>query len=190
MGQEAFVGEIFMFGGNFAMVNTTFCNGQILAISQNTALFSLLGTNYGGNGMSTFALPNLQGNVPVGQGTSNYGQNFPVGDAGGSAGVTLLSTEMPLHDHNNQLNVPAVNTGAGTGTGTLVSDPIGAYPAVVASGTNLYSNVMGAGSMTPLISNLDANTSFSGGNQPHNNMQPYLAVTFVIALQGVFPARN
>lgn len=190
MGQDAFVGEIFMFGGTFNMRNTAFCNGQLLAISSNTALFSLLGTYYGGNGTSTFALPNFQGNVPVGQGTSNYGQSFAIGEAAGSASVTLLSTELPQHDHSNQLNVPAVNTGAGTGTGTLVSDPIGAYPAVVASGTNLYSNVMGAGSMTPLISNLDANTSFAGGNQPHNNMQPYLAVTFVIALRGIFPARN
>lgn len=188
MPDQAFLGQISMWGGNFTMRGTAFCNGQLLAIQQNSALFSLLGTYYGGDGRTTFALPNFIGNVPVGQGTPTFG-SFVVGQSSGVATVSLLSTEIPPHNHNNQLTA-ALSAGGAPGNGTLISDPIGAYPATVANGTNLYANAAGSGAMTPLTSNLDSNTSIAGGSQPHNNMQPYLAVTFVIALQGIFPARN
>lgn len=181
---EVYVGEIFMFAGSFAMRNTALCNGQILAIASNTALFSILGTTYGGNGSSTFALPNLQGNVPVGQGYLG-GSSYVLGEYDGAENVTLLSPEMPGHSHNNQLTA-AMNAGSDT----LTSNPVGAYPALVASGTNLYASTAGSGFMTPLNSNLAGNTGIAGGSSPHNNMQPYLAVSFVIALRGVFPARN
>lgn len=185
MAVQPFLGEIYMFAGNFEIRNTKSCQGQLLPIAQYTALFSILGTTYGGNGTTNFALPNLQGNVPVGQGNLPGGSEYILGQNEGSEYVILSPGEIPAHRHNNQLTA-AMNTG----NGTLISDPVGAYPATVASGTNLYASSGGSGFMTPLNSNLMGNTAVQGGSQPHNNMQPYLAVTFLIATAGVFPARN
>jgi len=176
-----FVGEIFMFAGNFAMRGTTECNGQLLPISQNTALFSLLGTTYGGDGRTTFALPNLQGAVPLGQGQSTTGSLYDLGQTAGSATVTLLQSEIPSHNHTLQVAM-------GTGTTPLTATAVGSLPATTT--TNLYSDTAGANFMTPLNVNLNTITEVTGSGFPHNNMQPYLAVTFVIARQGVFPARS
>ncbi|MFD2584501.1 phage tail protein [Pedobacter vanadiisoli] len=176
-----FVGEIFMFAGNFAMNGTALCNGQLLPISQNTALFSLLGTTYGGDGRATFALPNLQGTVPLGQGQSTTGSMYDLGQTAGSATVTLLQTEIPSHNHTLQVAM-------GTGTTPLTATAVGSLPATTT--TNLYSDTAGANFMTPLNVNLNTTTEITGSGFPHNNMQPYLAVTFVVAMQGVFPARS
>jgi microcystin-dependent protein len=169
-----FVGEIRMFGCNFAPRNYSFCNGQLIPIAQNTALFSLLGTYYGGNGTTNFALPNLQGRVPMGFGPGP-GPGLTqrdLGEIGGSEGVTLLQTEMPAHTHG----VPAQSTPA---------DRANASGAALAAGADqVYSTGSPAGTMSPLEIGL------AGGNQPHNNLQPFLAVNFCIALRGIFPARN
>jgi len=181
MPTSPFVGEIFMFAGNFAMAGTALCNGQLLPLSQNTALFSLLGTYYGGDGRATFALPNLQESVPLGQGQSNTGSVYDLGQISGSPNVTLLQTEMPSHNHTLQVAIS-------TGTTPLTATAVGSFPAT--SATNLYTDTAGANFMTPLNVNLNTTTDITGSSLPHNNMQPYLAVTFVIALQGVFPPRS
>jgi microcystin-dependent protein len=172
---DQFVAEIRIFPFNFAPRGWAFCNGQLMPISQNTALFSLLGTMYGGDGKSTFALPNMQGNAPMfwgqGPGLSFYAE----GQEGGTETVTLLQTEMPIHSHQasgasgNGPTSPANNTwGAGAGR---------TPPPTYVDGS---SNVTMAG-MTVAV---------AGGSLPHNNMQPYLTLNFCIALQGIFPPRS
>jgi microcystin-dependent protein len=172
---DPFVAEIRIFPFNFAPKGWAFCDGQLLPLSQNTALFSLLGTTYGGDGKSTFALPNLQGSVPMhpGQGPG-LSQRF-LGELGGTETVTLLLTEIPLHNHNLQCN----NTG---GNNTSPVGNLWASGAFQRGGVNLY-DPASSGDM-----NLNA-VAPAGGGLPHNNMQPYLTVNFCIALQGVFPPR-
>ena len=170
-----FVAEIRIFTAGFAPKGWALCDGQLMSISQNTALFSLLGTTYGGNGTSNFALPNLQGCAPM---QAGQGPGLTLRDLGETAGeqtVTLLQTEMPAHSH-------AVQAAAGGGLG----DPGGnVWASGIKTGPSLYS---GTGpnnvQMNPF------STSIAGGNLPHNNMQPFLGLTFIIALQGVFPARS
>jgi microcystin-dependent protein len=173
---DPFVAEIRMFGFNFAPRGWAFCDGQILPISQNTALFSLLGTQYGGNGQSTFALPNLQGASPmaVGQG-QGLSQRF-VGETGGSTAVTLLQTEIPVHTHS----LRALNSEIGA-----LNAP-GPDRAIARSGgaTAYQASNTGLVPMSPQA------LSITGASLPHNNMQPYLAVNFCIAMQGVFPPRT
>lgn len=170
-----FLAEIKMFAGNFAPRGWALCNGQLLPISQNTALFSLLGTTYGGNGISTFALPNLQGSAPMhaGQGP---GLTLRVeGESGGEQAVTLLTSQLPTHNHP----VEAFNGG-----GTQVSATNGYWANDGATrGKQVYASTQGA-SMNP------AAFGTTVGDQPHNNMPPYLVLNFIIALQGIFPARN
>jgi microcystin-dependent protein len=173
---DPFVAEIRIFTGNFAPRGWAQCNGQLMAISQNTALFSLLGTTYGGDGKSTFALPNLQGSAPMQQGQGPGLSLRDLGELGGQTNVTLLQTEMPAHAHV----VQAATGGGGS------SDPTNNAWASGAKGLgDLYSpsgnnNVQ----MSPQA------VSISGGSLPHNNMMPYLGLMFIIALQGVFPARG
>ena len=170
---DPFVAEIRVFAFNFAPTGWAACNGQILPISQNTALFSLLGTTYGGNGQSTFALPNLQGSSPMhpGQGPGLSLRNL--GESGGSETVTLLKSEMPLHSH-----LPRASAGDSTD-----QTPQNSFHAV---GIGIGQHAT-ATNLIPLSSNAVAPT---GGSLPHNNMQPYLTVNFCIALQGVFPPRS
>lgn len=171
-----FVGEIRIFCGNFAPRGWAFCNGQLLAISSNTALFSLLGTNYGGNGVSTFGLPNLQGRNPLHRGQGPGLTSYVLGEIGGVETVTLNSTQIPSHTHTAQ----ADSTGGG-GTAPTA----GAYWGTVArGGTPPYGPATNLAAMNPaLLSNV-------GGGLPHNNMSPYLALTFIVALQGIYPARS
>ncbi|MEA2833082.1 MAG: hypothetical protein QOG66_1284 [Methylobacteriaceae bacterium] len=180
---DPFVAEITMFGFNFAPKGWAFCRGQLLPISQNTALFSLLGTMYGGDGKSTFALPNLQdqGAVSFGQGSglSDYAQ----GEETGTDTVTVLLSEMPLHNHSFM-----VTTNPGT-TATSAGNQLG----VGAGGDK--QNSYRANIYTPDASKVTTGLSpialgFAGGSLPHNNMQPYLTVNFCIALQGVYPPRT
>lgn len=172
-----FVAEIRMFACNFAPTGWAMCNGQILPISQNTALFSLLGTTYGGNGQSTFALPDLQGSAPMHSGQGPGLSLRDLGEIGGEPNVTLLQTEMPSHSH----------TLSGRSLGGQ-ADPNAKVFGVVGGQLpppNLYSNAAGSAvNMSPFA------LSISGGNLPHNNLMPYLVLNFCIALQGVFPARN
>jgi microcystin-dependent protein len=173
---EKFVAEIRIFAGNFAPTGWALCNGQLLPISQNTALFSLLGTTYGGDGKSTFALPNLQGSAPLQQGQGPGLSLRDLGELGGEQAVTLLQTEMPAHSHSAQA----------TTTTNQASPANNAW----ASGQKGFGNVY-----TPSVpaNNVPMNpfgTSITGGNLPHNNMPPFLGLTFIIALQGIFPPRT
>ncbi len=171
---DQFVAEIRIFGFNFPPTGWAFCNGQLMPISQNTALFSLLGTTYGGNGKSTFALPDMQGRAPMqpGQG-SGLSQHF-LGEQGGAESVTLLESEMPMHSHALQAATQD------NGDVNIVS-PTASY--APSTGGTLYQTTAGANLAPQAIGQ-------AGGSQPHNNMQPYLALNFCIALQGIFPPRS
>jgi microcystin-dependent protein len=172
-----FVAEIRIFPFSFAPVGWAFCDGQILPLSQNTALFSLLGTTYGGNGTSNFALPNLQGAAPMFYGQGAGLSLRDIGETGGSPEVTLLDSEAPQHQHSLQ---------AATHTANL--DNPGPNNALARSTPQLmYKLPAGAASPQPLA---DASVTPQGGSQPHNNLMPYMTLNFCIALQGVFPPRS
>lgn len=174
---DQFVGEIRIFAGNFAPTGWALCNGQLLPISQNTALFSLLGTTYGGDGKTTFALPNLQGAAPLMAGQGNGLSNRVQGEIGGEATVTLTAAEMPTHSH-------PVNGSSSAGTDVAPTNHDWGV-ASVTRGQKLYSQNAGTSPpMSPLA------FSASGSGQPHNNMPPYLTLTFIIALQGIYPPRS
>jgi microcystin-dependent protein len=172
---DPFVAEIRIFPFNFAPKGWAFCDGQLLPLSQNTALFSLLGTTYGGNGQSNFALPNMQGNAPMHPGQGPGLSLHDLGETGGSETVTLLQSEIPAHNH--QMGSQTVPLGSlATPAGNTFTKP--------ASG-NLF-NI--AGPVVVVMS--DQTLAPAGGDQPHNNLQPYLTLNFCIALQGVFPPRT
>ena len=168
-----FVAEIRIFPFNFAPRGWAFCDGQILPISQNTALFSLLGTTYGGDGKSNFALPNLQGSTPMGVGQGPGLTLRDLGETGGTAEVSLLVSEIPAHTHTANCN---------SGMGDQYAPP-GNFWATDAGGNDEYAatanNVMASNAV-----------GIAGGSLPHNNLQPYLVLNFCIALQGVFPPRT
>lgn len=168
-----FLAEVRIFPFNFAPKGWALCNGQLLPISQNTALFSLLGTYYGGDGRSTFGLPNLQGSFTIGQGQGPGLSLRDLGETGGSDTVTLLTSEMPTHSH--ALMATASPTTA---------SPSGAALAPTANGSAVYRM---PGTTAPMAA---TSVSPSGGSLPHNNLQPYLTLNFCIAMQGVFPARS
>lgn len=175
-----FVAEIRIFPFNFAPRGWAFCNGQLLPISQNTALFSLLGTQYGGDGKSNFALPNLQGSVAMHttqySGSSPFGQ-YPIGESGGEDYVTLLTSEMPAHAHTASGDI---NPGD-----TVSTSPSGAYP-----GNSMPLSIYSS-STTPQTAMMNpAMVSVRGGSQPHNNLMPYLTLSYCIAMQGIFPPRS
>ena len=171
---EPFLAEIRIFGFNFAPQGWALCAGQLLSISQNTALFSLLGTQYGGNGTSNFALPNFQGRLAIGQGQGPGLTQRLVGETGGEQFVTLNSNQLPAHTH------PATcNNAVGTSY-----DPAGQVWSQDAGGNQEYGNSTVAGQMAP-------NAILpAGGGLPHNNLQPFEVLSFCIAMQGIFPARN
>lgn len=170
-GDQPFVGEIAWVPFNFAPKGWALCDGQLMPISLNTALFSLLGAQYGGDGKSTFALPNLQGRVLISAGQSTTGSIYYNGDSGGDETNTLLTSEIPVHTHT-------VNATAVAGSAT---SPAGAYLGAATSGTQ-YGNSP-TGSMAPQT------LSIAGSSMPHNNMMPYTTLNCIIALQGVFPPR-
>ncbi len=176
-----FVAEIRMFGFNFAPIGWALCDGQLLPISQNTALFSLLGTTYGGDGKSTFALPNLQGSVPVGAGQGPGLSLYDLGQPGGSETITLLTSEMPLHSHF----LDAVSSNATVADPTSANLAKGKYSSGALSGAVAYYTTQAPNAQM----NLQA-VGISGGSLPHNNVMPYIVVNFCIALQGVFPPRT
>ncbi len=170
-----FLAEIRIFGFNFAPKGWAFCNGQIMPLSQNTALFSLLGTTYGGDGKTTFALPNLQGSAPLQPGQGPGLSLYDLGETGGEPNVTLLETEMPAHGHTAQGVSGAGGQGPANNTWSDANQ----------RGISTYApNTNGNVQMSPLA------LSINGGSQPHNNMMPYLTLNFCIALQGIYPPRS
>ena len=171
---DPFVAEIQIFAGNFAPAGWALCNGQLMLISQNTALFSLLGTLYGGDGKSTFGLPNLQGQVAIGAGQGAGLSNFNQGDSGGTSVTVLSASQMPVHHHSfNAVSEQGVS-----------SDPTGNY---LGNTGNLDPEYTATGTLTPL--NATAVGS-AGGSQPFSNMNPYLGMSYIIAVQGVYPPRS
>ena len=170
---DPFVAEIRIFGFNFPPRGWAFCNGQLLPISQNTALFSLLGTTYGGDGKSTFALPDMQGNAPMHPGQGAGLSLHDLGEMSGTETVTLLESEIPSHTHVMRASLDDADLAIPQPTRTLAK-----------ASANLYAT---SGATSPLA--LDGLTP-AGGSLPHNNMQPYLTLNFCIALQGVFPPRS
>lgn len=170
-----FLGEIRMFAGNFAPRSYAFCAGQVIPINQNTALFSLLGTYYGGNGTSTFALPDLRGRAPMHQGSGVGLTPRVIGEVDGTETVTLLQTEMPQHTHG---------VAASSGVATVSEAASDVVLARSASGLTAYA------AATPNTSLGTTLVGVAGGSQPHNNLMPYLAINFIIATSGIFPARN
>ncbi|MCR2806633.1 phage tail protein [Paenibacillus soyae] len=171
---EQYVGEIRMFAGTFAPVGWVLCDGSLLPISQYDTLFALLGTTYGGDGQNTFAVPNLTGRLPIGQGTSTAsGTNYPLGSMGGVESVTLIQNQLPQHTH-----AANANSLAGTAVG-----PTGAFWAGDAT-QNTYSTSAVSGQMNP------QSLSAVGGNQPHDNMMPYLPLNYIIATEGIFPQQD
>jgi microcystin-dependent protein len=173
---DPFVAEIRIFPFNFAPKGWAWCDGQLLPLSQNTALFSLLGTTYGGNGKSNFALPDLQGRAPMHPGQGPGLSLHDLGETGGSETVTLLESEIPAHSHAYR----------GVSEAGEENDPAGATLGVTIGNTMYLNPATGA----PLVSMAPEALAPAGGDQPHNNLQPYLTFYFCIALQGVFPPRS
>jgi len=168
---EQYLSEIRIVAFNFAPKGWALCNGQILAIAQNQALFALLGTTYGGDGISTFGLPNLQGKAPI---HTDY-RTYPLGQSAGATNITLTTQQIPQHTHSLVAAPDAANASSPDGaTLALSSDVVG--PAYSPAAPNAVAAPQAIGN--------------TGGGQPHNNQQPYLALNFVIALVGVFPSRN
>ncbi len=168
---DPYLGEIRNFGFNFAPLGWALCQGQLLAISQNTALFSLLGTQYGGDGVTTFALPDLRGRVSMGFGHGPGLSDRVQGESGGAEAVTLTQAQIPAHNH------PVAAASAAT-----TKNPSGAVPAFTAAGTSYGTTADLA--MSPTM------TGSTGGNQPHENVEPYLVTNWCIALEGIYPPRN
>lgn len=172
---DAFLGEIRVFAGGFAPAGWAPCDGRLMSIPQNAALFSLLGTNYGGNGTTTFALPDLRGAVPIGAGAGPGRTPRDVGDHGGAATVTLAQAQLPPHAH------AAAASGA-VGSADAPTGNVWAVPGG-SRGERMYGTdtqaAMNAGALAPV-----------GGNQPHNNLQPYLQLSFIICLNGLYPPRG
>ncbi len=173
---DPFVAEIRIFPFNFAPTGWAFCNGQLLPISQNTALFSLLGTTYGGDGKSTFALPGLQDSAPLHPGQGQGLSLYDLGQTGGEQFVTLLESEMPLHNHSMLASLGDADLTAPSPLNVLAQSTGGFAYKQPNFGTTA---TLAPQALAP-----------AGGNQPHNNMMPYLTVNFCIALQGVFPPRG
>lgn len=180
---EPFIGQIVLFGGNFAPRGWALCEGQLLSIAQNTALFAILGTIYGGDGRTTFALPDLRGRTPIGYGTGPGLTPRPLGSRAGQEYHTLTVSEMPNHFH---LNTSKLSTDPASHETPIAGD----VPAAAQFGAGLGATQVK--SFGPATNTVDTNTptTNAGGSQPHYNMQPYLTCNYIIALVGVFPSRN
>lgn len=179
-----FIGQIMVFAGDFAPRGWALCNGQFLPINQNQALFSLLGTQYGGNGITTFALPDLRGRVAVGQGQGSGLTNISIGEIGGVENVTISTNEMPSHTHSlnasNEVGTETDPTGKLLAKQKLEIDP----------GNLVDSKAFGESSDGANVSMATGSIGNTGGSIPHSNIQPYITCNYIIALQGIFPSRD
>lgn len=171
---DPYIGEIRLFGGNFAPVGWMFCDGSILLISENDALFNLIGTTYGGDGQTTFALPNLCGRLPIHQGQGNGLSSRVMGQLGGSESVTLIAADLPSHNHTALANAGPGNADSPAGTYWSGSATTPQYVPGDQANTNMNNAAIGT----------------NGQNQPHDNMQPFLTVSFIISLSGIYPTQN
>jgi len=179
---QPFIGSIVLFAGNFAPRGWALCQGQILAISTNTALFSILGTTYGGNGQTTFALPDLRGRTPVGEGQGLGLSPVSLGEVAGVESVQLNITQMPQHNHLMQVNSGQADKPLSNGN--FLASPNGTFgPDPVTINTFAATSTQNA-TLAP------TSISISGSSLPHENRQPYLGLNYIIALQGIFPSRN
>ncbi len=171
---QPFIGEIRMFGGNFAPLGWAFCAGQLVPISENDALFNLIGTTFGGDGQETFGLPNLQSRIPVhaGQGP-NISQNYQLGEMAGVESVTITIPQLPIHNHAVMASTATASNPNPDGNILATSPTIESYVIDVA-GPALAPNTV----------------QFVGGSQPHDNMMPFLCINFIISLYGIFPTQN
>lgn len=167
---DPFVGEIRMFGGSFAPAGWAMCDGQLLPISQNETLFNLIGTTYGGDGQETFALPNLQSRVPIHSGTGSSGTSYQLGETGGVESVTLTTQQIPIHNHAMVASGDSANQI--TGSNAILATPVS---------LNTYFAAAPDSSLNP------STVIPVGGSQPHENLQPYLTITFIISMFGIFP---
>ena len=170
---DPYIGEIRMFGGNFAPAGWAFCSGQLMPISENDALFTLIGTTYGGDGQETFALPNLQSRTPIHSGTGQDGQTYQLGESFGVEEVTLSTQQIPVHTHPM---LAATELGSSNSPGGNLLANCSALKIYTASAPSI---ALAPNSVTPV-----------GGSQPHDNMQPFLCISFIISLFGVFPSQN
>jgi microcystin-dependent protein len=186
---EVFLGMIAIFGFNFNPRGWQLCAGQLLAISQNTALFSLLGTNYGGNGQTTFGLPDLRGRTAVGMGSGPGLSNYTLGEQGGSESNTIQVTQMPAHTHT--ATATSASTLFAEATAANAGNPAGK---MLASGQDIYATENPANnrsmSSQAVTTSTTVQVAIAGGSQPVPNIQPFLAVNYCIAIQGIFPSRN
>lgn len=169
---EAYVGEIRIFGGNFAPVGWAFCDGQLLSISENELLFSLIGTTYGGDGQTNFALPDLRGRLPIHQGQSTSGTIYTLGERGGTESVTLSPTHLPPHSHPVMASPNSGDLGSPQDATWATKNQ--QYSADVNPSNTLHPQIIGS----------------AGGGQPHDNMMPSLAVNYIICLSGLYPPQN
>lgn len=196
---ESYTGEISMFGFNFAPRNWAFCNGQIMAIAQNQALYALLGTIYGGDGRTTFSLPGLQGRSPMQFGTGPGLSSHPIGMKAGAEFNTLDTLHMPSHNHTAQLQATAATTMSAsldkanatvpTNNAILSEAVTGFNPTSIYDTNGVASSTVNLGGLTTAVSG-SVTIGNNGSNQPVNNMSPYLAINFSISLMGIFPSRN
>jgi microcystin-dependent protein len=170
---QPYVGEIRLFAGNFAPAGWQFCNGQLLPISENQTLFQLIGTTYGGDGQSTFALPQLQSRVPIHMGTGKFGTTYSLADAAGTESVTLTVNQIPVHTH------PLL------GTMTVANDQFPANNVLAQTGT--FDGYQSSG---PGVAMASQSVNPDGGSQPHTNIQPFLCINFIISLFGIFPSQT
>ena len=181
---DAYIGEVQLFAGNFAPNGWAFCNGQIISIQQNSALFSLLGTQYGGNGQTNFALPDLRGRVPVGQGQGASLTARSVGDFDGQENVSISIANLPSHNHNASLSVSNQN-----GTVNVPLSDSSIAVSSIKSGRSTISNLVFNTSVPDILLGNSPTTS-SGNSQPLNIIKPYQCINYIIALQGIYPSRN
>jgi microcystin-dependent protein len=177
---EPFLGQIVTFGFGWAPINYLPCDGRLMSIAEYNALFVLLGTTYGGDGVSTFALPNLNGRIPVGQGQGKGLQSYVIGETMGTEQVTLTTAQMPAHNHTVSFtNLPGTSESP-KGNLAMGTNPGGGVPPFYASGTAVTGTIaLNGGTITP-----------SGGSQPHENRQPYVALNYCIATAGTFPSQG
>lgn len=179
---DPYLATVTIFAGNFAPLSWAFCNGALLSIAQNTPLYALIGTTYGGDGITTFALPDLRGRSVIGTGQGPGLPNYVLGQMAGTENTTLISSNLPMHNH--ALISITGNPGASSDSGNQAS-PVGNVPAEL---NNRYTKGGGDGSMAPMITN--AVSAVAGGSTPVSNISPYLAMNYIICVEGIFPSRS